>query len=180
VSKARAKKKRRQRARGAAGAPAARPPAKDPRGGGGAKAPRGEAAGARAAGGGGAKAPRTAGVPRPGPVWAPFPLTEIGMAVGIVIFGAGLASNSFRLLSIGALMLAVVVGELCLREHFAGFRSHTLLLAALPVAVAHGVVVLAITDAYRGPLTLAVDLAVGGALAWWLRARYRVAREQQV
>ena len=172
MSEARAKKKRRQRARGAAGTPAA--------GGGGTKvapsAAGGGAKAARPAAGAGAKASRDA-VARPRPIWAPFPLTEIGMAAGIVIFGAGLASNSIRTVSIGALVLAVVTGELCLREHFAGFRSHTLLLAALPVSIAHGAVVFAITDAYRGPLTLAADLAAGGALAWWLRARYRQARE---
>jgi hypothetical protein len=215
VSKARAKKKRRQRARAAGGPPAA---AKAPRaqnaGGtstkaatakapraqnaGGtstkaatAKAPRGEGARAKAAApakaslgqraaamaAGAGKAPRGGGVPRPKPIWAPFPLTEIGIAAGIIIFGSGLESNNASTLSIGALVLAVVVGELCLREHFAGFRSHTLLLAALSVAVAHGVVVFAITDAWRGPLTLAVDLAAGATLAWWLRARFRHARE---
>jgi hypothetical protein len=75
-------------------------------------------------------------------------------------------------------VLAVVVGELCLREHFAGFRSHTLLLAALPVAIAHVVVVVAITDAWAGPLALALDLALAGALAWFLHARFRVAHER--
>ena len=85
------------------------------------------------------------------------------MAAGIAIFGVGFASNDVRTLAIGAIVLAVVTGELCLREHFAGFRSHTLLLAALPVAVAHGLVVLAITDAYRGPLTLVLDLALPAA-----------------
>jgi hypothetical protein len=125
-----------------------------------------------------ARAPRGGGVPAPKPIWAPFPLTEIGMAAGIIIFGAGFESSSSSTLSIGALVLAVVVGEHCLREHFAGFRSHTLLLAALPVAIVHGFVARVITDAYRGPLTLAVDLIAGGALAWWLRGRYRVARER--
>ena len=199
VSKARAKKKRRQRAR-AAGEAAGAAAAKAPRAGtdGGAKAPRGAGAAAkapRAAGGrrgdaADAKAPRAAApaaretegrsgaLARPQPVWAPFPLTEIGMLAGLVIFVAGFASNSIRTLSIGALVLAVVTGELCLREHFAGFRSHTLLLAALPVIVVHSFVVLAITDAYRGPLTLAADLAIGGALAWYLRARFRAAQER--
>ena len=115
---------------------------------------------------------------RPKPVWAPFPLTEIGMAAGIAIFGVGFATNDVRTLAIGAIVLAVVTGELCLREHFSGFRSHTLLLAALPVAVAHGLVVLAITRDYRGPVALAVDLAAGGALAWWLHERFTRAHER--
>jgi hypothetical protein len=176
VSKARAKKKRRQRARAAGEADGKAPRAADE---GGAKAPR-------AAGNSGATAPRAAvpqargDVPRPQPVWAPFPLTEIGMAAGIVIFAIGFASNDVRTLAIGAIVLAVVTGELCLREHLSGFRSHTLLLAALPVAIVHGVVVLAITSDYRGPAALAVDLAAGGALAWWLQGRFRRAHEHRL
>ena len=112
---------------------------------------------------------------RPEPVWAPFPLTEIGIAAGIIIFGAGFESNRPWLLTIASVVLAVVIGELCLREHFAGYRSHALLLAALAVISVHTVVALAITGAYRGPLTLVVDLALGGGLAWWLRERFRVA-----
>jgi hypothetical protein len=121
------------------------------------------------------------GVARPDAIWSPFPLTEIGMAVGLVIFLAGFASDGRRatwLLSVGVIVLAVVVGELCLREHFAGFRSHTLLLAGLPVAIAHVVVTVAITDAWAGPLALAVDLALAAALAWVLHARFRAAHER--
>ncbi len=151
----------------------------------GAKA-RGGAAGAKArdgakarAGAGGPKARGAASVParRPDPIWAPFPLTEIGMGVGIVIFGVGYLSSNTWLVSVGALVLGVVVGELCLREHFGGFRSHALLLAALVVVTAHSLA-FAISDAFRSPITLAVDLAVGGALAWWLRGRFRAARER--
>ena len=176
MAKARAKKKRRQRARAAEGPAGARVTA-----GGGAKG----------TGGGGAKDARGAkgasqpsrfdvrdGVARPKALWAPFPLTEIGMAAGIAIFGLGFATNDVRTLAIGAIVLAVVTGELCLREHFSGFRSHTLLLAALPVAVAHGLVVLAITRDYRGPVALAVDLVAGGALAWWLHGRFIRAHER--
>ncbi len=153
MSKARAKKKRRQRARAAEGS-------------------------LREAGAKGTKEPSRDGAAAPKPVWAPFPLTEIGMVAGIAIFGLGFATNDVRTLAIGALVLAVVTGELCLREHFSGFRSHTLLLAALPVAVAHGLVVFAITSDYRGPAALAVDLAAGGALAWWLHQRFHQAHER--
>jgi hypothetical protein len=201
VSNARAKKKRRQRARAATGpAPPARAAAKAPPGRVAAKDPSAHAAAKETAGRAAAKEPsrRAAakepsrpaaakqpsridvrnGIARPKPIWAPFPLTEIGMAAGIIIIGAGFESSNAKVSSIGALVLAVVVGDLCLREHFSGFRSHTLLLAALPVVVAHTIVVLAITDAYSGPISLAVDLALGGALAWFLRGRYRQAHER--
>jgi hypothetical protein len=121
------------------------------------------------------------GVRRPDAVWAPFPLTEIGMGVGIVLFLAGFASGGAHgawLLTIGVVMLAVVVAELCLREHFGGFRSHSLLLGLLPVTVVHMGIVLLVSSDWRGPLVLAVDLAAAGGLAWWLQGRFRAAQER--
>ena len=121
------------------------------------------------------------GVARPQPIWAPFVLTEIGMAVGLAIFVAGLLGEGRRatwLLTVAVLLLAVVVVELCLREHFAGYRSHTLLLAVLPVAILDGAMVFVLGDALRGPLVLAAALALAGALGWWLQTRYRSARER--
>jgi hypothetical protein len=171
VSSQRAKKKQRRRARAGAPAAAATAPAE--------RARRGEQT---------RGAPRRAlrlevrdGIPRPDAVWAPFPLTEIGMAAGIVIFLAGFASGGTRgawLLTIGIVVLAVVVAELCLREHFAGFRSHSLLLGLLAVTVVHTGVVLLVTSAWHGPLVLVVDLAVAGGLAWWLQGRFRAAQER--
>jgi hypothetical protein len=114
-------------------------------------------------------------VPRPDAIWAPFPLTELGMAVGLVLFLAGFLGERAAILLAGVAVLVVVVTELCLREHFAGYRPHTLLLAFLPVIALHAALVIAGGLALRGPLVLAVDLALAGALAWWLRARFAVA-----
>jgi hypothetical protein len=192
VSKSRAKKKQRRRSREASEqAPAARQERADQRATGRTRAPeaararlpaatRAQAAQPPAAA---AAAPRRPsrlevrdGVPRPDAVWAPFPLTEIGMAVGLVLFVLGFASSAPALFAAGVGVLVVVVAELCLREHLAGFRSHSILLGLLPVTVVHlGVVYLA--DAtWRGPLALAIDLAVAGALAWWLRRRFVTAQ----
>ena len=166
MSKSRAKKKQRQRAR--AGSPSAPPPPAAPR----APAPRDPAAQKRPS-----RLEIRDGVPRPDAIWAPFPLTEIGMGVGLVLFLIGF-SGAPALLLVGVGVLVVVVAELCLREHFAGFRSHSILLAMLPVTVVHlGLVVLA-DVAWRGPLALAVDLAIAGALAWWLMQRFRVAQSR--
>ena len=121
------------------------------------------------------------GVARPQPIWSPFPLTEVGMAAGIAIFGTGLLSDGRRatwLLTIAVLMLVVVVGELCLRDHFAGFRSHTLLLSVLPVAILNGLAVAVFGDAVRGPPVLVLDLALAGGLAWLLTRRFRSAHER--
>jgi len=170
VSKSRAKKKQRQRARATAGdRPGAGPEARPvtPR------APR--AAAHEPAQRRPSRLEIRDGVPRPDAIWAPFPLTEIGMAVGLVLFLLGFAGAPVLLLT-GVAVLVVVVAELCLREHFAGFRSHSILLAMLPITIVHlGLVVLGDLT-WRGPLALAVDLAIAGALAWWLQQRFRVAQ----
>ncbi len=172
MSSGRAKKKQRRRARAGAraGAPEARPrPARD-------RAPAAEPAARRET------TPRHPsrlevrdGVARPDAIWAPFPLTEIGMAVGIVLFLIGFVGAPALLLA-GVGVLVVVVFELCLREHFAGFRSHSILLALLPVTVVHLAVVLLVSQAWRGIPALTVDLAVAGGLAWWLQQRFRSAQ----
>lgn len=173
MSKSRAKKKQRRRARGESGAAPA-PSAQ-------------ERAAARAQ----TRAPQTAtaapqrrpsrldareGVPRPDAIWAPFPLTEIGMAVGLALFALGFVASAPALFVAGIGVLVVVVAELCLREHFSGFRSHSILLGLLPVSAVHLGVVYAGAATWRGPLALAIDLAVAGALAWWLQRRFVAAQ----
>lgn len=153
MSKARAKKKQRRRARAADG----RAPGPQLR------------AGARPAPGVSRSEIRD-GVRRPHAIWSPFPLTEIGMAVGLVLFLIGFAGAAAVMVA-GVLVLFVVVAELCLREHFAGFRSHSLLLGFLPVTAAH-VALVAGGLMLRGPVALAVDVTVAGALAWWLQGRF--------
>jgi hypothetical protein len=185
VSAARAKKKRRGAARegggGArAGAEASAGAGAEASAGAGAEASAGAGAGAGAAGAG-AGAAGAGGVARPQPIWAPFPLTEIGMAAGLAIFVAGMLGDGRRatwLLSVAVLLLAVVVIELCLREHFAGYRSHTLLLAVAPVAILDGAMVRVLGDTLRGPLVFLAALALAAALGRWLQARFRAAHDR--
>ncbi|HTN24406.1 MAG TPA: hypothetical protein VL120_10495 [Solirubrobacteraceae bacterium] len=173
MSKPRAKKKQRQRARAAR--PATAPAGTAP--------PRAERAQERAE-----PAPRHPsrldvrdGIARPDAIWAPFPLTEIGMGVGLVLFGVGFASGGSKgawLLVIAVVLLSIVVAELCLREHFGGFRSHSILLGLLPVTAVHMLIVLVVTSDWRGPVVLAVDLGLAGGLAWVLRGRFATAQER--
>lgn len=171
MSKSRTKKKRRRRARAASGggSPTERPhvgrPVDD--------APAHATASPRNP----SRLEVRDGVPRPDAIWAPFPLTEIGMAVGIVLFLLGFAGAPGLLLA-GIGVLVVVVAELCLREHFGGFRSHSILLALLPVTVVHLAVVLLVSEDWRGPPALLADLVVAGPLAWWLQRSFRRAQNR--
>jgi hypothetical protein len=74
---------------------------------------------------------------RPPAPWGSFPLTQLAVLAGLILIGIGLFSGDPALL-LGGLLLGSVGGlELSLREHFAGFRSHTTLLAGVgAVAVA--------------------------------------------
>ncbi len=182
MSKSRAKKKQRQRARAATPGDAAATPAAP-------AAPAQERAAARAqararqapqAPAATARRPSRlelrAGVPRPDAIWAPFPLTEIGMAVGLALFALGFVANTAELFLAGVGVLVVAVCELCLREHFSGFRSHSILLGLLPVSAVHLGIVYAGAATWRGPLALAIDLAVAAGLAWWLQRRFVAAQ----
>jgi hypothetical protein len=74
--------------------------------------------------------------------WHPFPLVELSIFAGLVLVVVGFASDlgepRTTLLFGGIALISIASLELSIREHFAGYRSHTMLLAgaaALAVAV---------------------------------------------
>ncbi len=70
----------------------------------------------------------------PQPPWAPFPLTEILILLGLVALAfalLGSASGRGPLLAVGLGSVTVATLELSLREHLAGYRSHSALLGGL-------------------------------------------------
>ena len=71
---------------------------------------------------------------RPKPPWHPVPLVELSVFVGLVLivvgFLTGVGSDGGRLALLCGLVLASLGGlDTVLREHFAGFRSHSAILA---------------------------------------------------
>lgn len=96
--------------------------------------------------------------PPPGP-WGSFPITEITIAVGIVIvvvaLVGGATPRSPRFVA-GALVCAAGVVELMVREHMSGYRSHTLLLSFLPVVAVQGLIAVA----HPAPAVQAAFIAV--------------------
>lgn len=64
--------------------------------------------------------------------WSPFPLVELFVLLALGLLVAGVLSDGDRrsALLAGGIALASLAGlELAMREHFAGFRSHSALLA---------------------------------------------------
>lgn len=83
----------------------------------------------------------------PQPPWAPVPLTEILILLGLITLGVAILGGSDgrgTLLGLGLSLVTVSTLELALREHLAGYRSHSALLgglAAILVAAALAVLV---------------------------------------
>src|SRR4051794_10144637 len=99
------------------------------------------AAPARAAGPAERVAPRPRGrrpsiEDRPKPPWHPVPLVELCVLVGIVLLVLGaldLKSDRGKLMLVLGMALGSLGGlDTALREHLAGYRSHTTVIAALP------------------------------------------------
>lgn len=125
---------------------------------------------------------------RPQAPWHPLPLSELLILAGAIGFalalGRGLSSGGPLLLA-GIAAVALGTIEVTLREHRGGFRSHTLLLALLPVVVLHSVVVLGVAAFTTAPPLLnvgmlAVDVALFLFLFRLLRARFLTARARRV
>jgi hypothetical protein len=129
---------------------------------------------------------------RPRAPWHPWPLSEllilvggIGAVVGMARLGHGGISSGGPVLFAG--LAAVVLGtmEITWREHTAGYRSHTLILALLPVVVFHSVLVLGLAAFTTVPRLLNVgllfvDAAIFAVLFKLLRARFLDARARVV
>jgi hypothetical protein len=77
---------------------------------------------------------------------------------------------------VGFAVCALAVFELVSREHFAGMRSHALLLALGPVVVLEAILYAA---GLRGAYLLAVAVGLYGTLFFALRARFRRARDRR-
>jgi hypothetical protein len=96
---------------------------------------------------------------RPSAPWGSFPLSELVILAGIVVifwglFGGGDQGN--ERVAAGLVLASLGGGELALREHLAGFRSHSSLLAGVAAFVAVTAVALGL-----GPVKVWVLLIVG-------------------
>jgi hypothetical protein len=116
---------------------------------------------------------------RPKAPWHPFPLIELCVLIGIVCIGVGFFSRDSpagrTLLGLGFALGALGGLDTSVREHWAGYRSHALVLAAFPAVVVAVVSALAGAPAVVVPiLTLAVFMAAFLALRRvWERAGAR-------
>lgn len=74
----------------------------------------------------------------PKPIWAPLPITEGLILVGLITAVAGLVTQSTGLVLGGFAMIIISSLELAVREHMAGYRSHSSLIAGVSALIVAG------------------------------------------
>src|SRR5918998_2693076 len=98
---------------------------------------------------------------RPRAPWGAFPLSELVILLGIllILWGAFSGGDGQETLLAGLVIASLGGGELALREHLGGYRSHSSLLAGLAAFVSVTVVALGL-----GPVKVWVLLVIGIAV----------------
>jgi hypothetical protein len=122
---------------------------------------------------------------RPPPPWYPLPLSELLILIGAIGAVVGLSrGEAYGAAPLTAGLAAVLIGtlEVTLREHLSGYRSHALIISALPVIALDAALTLVLSPLATGARVaiLAVDVALFAFLYKLLRARFHDARRERV
>ncbi len=96
---------------------------------------------------------------RPPAPWGSFPLAELTVLGGIIMLVVGVVSKSPTAIGVGVVLAGLGGLEVSLREHLAGYRSHTTLLSGTVFVVLTGGLF------YLAGLVLAICLAAAQSLS---------------
>jgi lysylphosphatidylglycerol synthetase-like protein (DUF2156 family) len=105
---------------------------------------------------------------RPPAPWGNAPLAELVILAGIVALAIGVIGGHPTAIGVGVALAGLGGLEVAAREHFAGYRSHTTLLAGAAFVLTTGLVF------YAANQVLAVALAIGAvafAVTFYLARR---------
>jgi hypothetical protein len=124
---------------------------------------------------------------RPPSLFGGVPVAEVAILVGAIAAAIGFFGHDPPALIVGLVVCTLGVVEVTAREHFSGYRSHAGLLAAIP-AVGLGIALVAIIGhgsiqhGLEGPSrsSLLAVVPIFGVLFWWLRKRFRAARQARI
>ena len=105
--------------------------------------------------------PRRKTSDRPRAPWGNFPLSELIILLGLVLilWGAARGSGGEEMLAAGLVIASLGGGELALREHLGGYRSHSSLLAGVAAFACVTVVALGL-----GPVKVWILVVLGVAV----------------
>jgi hypothetical protein len=117
---------------------------------------------------------------RPESPFGGLPVSEFAILAGLVGVVVGLINGGGPALIVGVIVCALGVIEITAREHFAGYRSHTILLAAIPAVGLEAAVVAVFGEPQPRLLVLVVVVPVYAVLFWFLRRKFLSARQARV
>jgi hypothetical protein len=117
---------------------------------------------------------------RPPSPFGGLPVSEVAIFVGAIGLIVGIIQQGGAALIAGSIVCTLGVLEITIREHFSGYRSHTILLAGVPAVVAEVLFVSVIGEPNPRLLLLAIVIPIFSVLFWLLRKRFAVARQARV
>ncbi len=115
----------------------------------------------------------------PGP-FGGVPVAELAIFAGLVALVFGVIRHGGPALVGGVILCLFGVVEVTAREHFSGYRSHTVMLAAIPAVAAEFVIALTIGGEVVRIVLLVPVAAVFAVCAWFLRKRFLIARQARI
>ena len=109
--------------------------------------------------------------------WGSFPLVELSVLAGLILIIIGAITSNLTQLGIGLALGSLGGLELSIREHFAGYRSHTTLLAGVVFVLATGLTFFFAGEipGVRAPelwVCLVIGVTLGGVAWGWLRQTF--------
>jgi hypothetical protein len=118
---------------------------------------------------------------RPPSPFGGLPVSELAIFAGGAALIVGFVQGGGAALIVGFVVCALGVAEVTAREHFSGYRSHALLLAAIPAVGLEIVLVETVGSGLKNksPLLLAVA-PVFLVVFWLLRRQFRTARQARI
>jgi hypothetical protein len=118
--------------------------------------------------------PRRGPNDRPSAPWGDFPLTEIVIFIGLVLLVAGFfvtPPQGFVMIAVGLGLGSLAGLELSIREHFAAYRSHTMVLSAAVGVPVFGA--LFVATKLSPAICVAAGLLAFGGAAWLFASAFR-------
>ena len=109
----------------------------------------------------------------PLPPWGKFPLVELAILAGIIVLIVGfffVSDDGTKVVTIVAGLFLCSLGglEIAVREHVAGYKSHTLVLSALPTVAVLGGLFYAAPSSFPPVARLALGAVIFGGSAFGL------------
>lgn len=117
---------------------------------------------------------------RPEGPFGGLPVSELAMLIGFIALVIGFLEGGGPVVIVGIAVCALGVVEVTAREHFSGYRSHTILLAAVPVVALESGIVAIFGAPRQRALLLVFVVPVFAVLFWVLRRRFASARQARV